>query len=65
MITDPATTPNTLKGNFVFSFTVAFIDFILRILYIPNGIFYALLITSCLLPIIGSHEKRIAYHEKQ
>ncbi|WP_053217792.1 RnfABCDGE type electron transport complex subunit D [Virgibacillus senegalensis] len=51
MITDPKTTPNSMKSKILFGITVAFIDALFRIQGIPTPQFYALFITSIVIVI--------------
>ena len=50
MLSDPATTPKTVKDSVAFAFAVAVLDMIFRMRSVPFGTFYALFLVSCLLP---------------
>lgn len=54
MISDPKTTPSTLKGRVVFSLLVALIAFFIEaVLFERNGLFYALVIASPIIIILN------------
>ncbi|HXT01465.1 MAG TPA: RnfABCDGE type electron transport complex subunit D, partial [Elusimicrobiota bacterium] len=51
MLSDPATTPKSVKGDLVFAFVVALLDAFFRMATVPFGIFYSLFLTSCMMPV--------------
>jgi len=52
MITDPKTSPASLKGQYYFTFIIAALDTVARFFFIPYSNFFALFVTSALMPII-------------
>lgn len=58
MITDPRTTPQSLKGKFFYTLSIALIDGAFRIFFIPYGNFYGLFITSALIPLLYDKNKK-------
>ena len=64
MISDPATTPRTRTAQIISGIVVALFDAIFRMLEIPYGIFYSIVIVNAFLPWVREwEEKRIIAKE--
>jgi len=66
MISDPKTSPNTVRGRIVFGALVAFVAFTIQyIFYEPNGPILALIMSAPLVPLIDAFSRGQLYRWEQ
>ncbi|MCF7870566.1 MAG: RnfABCDGE type electron transport complex subunit D [Candidatus Omnitrophica bacterium] len=66
MATDPATTPVTAKGRFIFGATCGILIMVIRYFSnLPEGVMYSILFCNALVPLINRYTKPKAFGRKE